>query len=115
MPYQNVETSIAIHEAIATTTYQVYDMGKLSNSNPAFGISVQANYDFDAATTMDLSLEASNDNANWATVTSTLVTVTADGMTMWDVGYPNYKYLRVVMTPDDTATVTLIINAVNLC
>lgn len=115
MPFQNVETSTTTNTDIATTTYQVYDLARLASTNPAYGLSVQANYAFNAATTMDLSLEASNDNENYATITGTSVTVTADGTTIWDAGHPNYKFLRVVMTPDDTATVTLIMNAVNLC
>lgn len=115
MPFQNVETSTAVKTAIITTTYQVYDLAQLSSTNPAYGLSIQANYVFGAATTMDLALQASNDNVNYATITGTSVTVTATGMTIWDAGHPNYKYLRVVLTPDASVTVTLVMNAVNLC
>ena len=115
MPFQNIETSTLTYPSFSTTKNVDYNLGALASTNPAYGVSVQANYVFLTATTLDIKLQASNDGVAFADIPTTTVTVTATGMTIWDCGNPNYKILRVVFSGmDGTLTASLVLNAVNL-
>lgn len=115
MPYQNVETSTITLPSFSTTTNQDYNLSRLANTNPAFGISIQATYTFGTATSVILKIQASNDGVNFADVSGSSVTVTATGVTIWDAGNPNYKIIRVNIVPTGgTVAVVLIANSVNL-
>lgn len=115
MPYQNVETSSTSVAAFSTTTNQDYNLGRLSNTNPANGVSIQVIYTFLTATSAIIKLQASNDGTNFADISGSSVTVTVSGNTLWDVGTPHYKILRVVMTPTGgTISAVLVLNATNL-
>lgn len=114
MPYQNVDsTSVTLTALVVTTSYD-YSLVKTPSSNPAHGVSVQVVYP--AGTfSFTISLQCSNDGTNYATIADTSVAISSAGNTMYDLGTPNYKYLRVLLTrTSGTLTATLNFNATNL-
>lgn len=61
-----------------------------------YGFSIQAIYTGSPVGT--LTLEASNDNSNWVTVTDSSYSVTSAGNYMWNFTVSNFKWVRVVYT-----------------
>jgi hypothetical protein len=115
MPFQNVETSTFTIPTFSTTTTHDYNLGRLENSNPAYGLALQATVTFGTASTAVLKLQASNDGVNFADVPGSSITLSASGSTIWDAGNPNYKFLRVSFAPSGgSISAVLVLNAVNL-
>lgn len=114
MPYENVDsTTTTLTGLVATTSYD-YSLVRSPSTNPVHGLSVQVVYP--AGTfSFAISLQCSNDGTNYADITGTSTAISAAGNTMYDLGNPNYKYLRVLLTrTSGTLTATLLFNANNL-
>lgn len=115
MPFQNVETSIFSVPLLSTTSTHDYNLGRLENFNPAYGVALQATVTFGTASTAVLKLQASNDGVNFADIPGSSTTISATGTTIWDIGKPNYKFLRASLAPSGgTVSAVLTLNAVNL-
>ena len=57
-------------------------------------------------------LQASNDSVNFADISGDTVTITAGGNTVWDLGRPGYRVVRILSTPSTgSITLTVAINA----
>jgi hypothetical protein len=79
------------------------------------GAGTTADADLTPATlSQAVKLQCSNDGDNFVDISGDTVTITSAGTSLWDLGFPCYRVLRVVTTATSGAmTLTLIFNAVN--
>lgn len=77
------------------------------------GYAIQAVWTGSTSPNGSLTLQASNDNVNWSTLSGTSVAVSGSaGNTLWKESAPYYKYVRVAYTrtsggASDTVTCTI--------
>lgn len=115
MPFHNVDSTSTTLTALVVTTSYDYNLTRSPSTNPIHGLSVQVVYP--AGTfSFTISLQCSNDGTNFADIASTSTAiVNSAGNTMYDLGTPNYKILRVLLTrTSGTLTATLNFNGNNL-
>lgn len=101
---QDIQLMSAANAGANATSVQA-TLGDLSN----FSIHV----DFSSGTLNGtLTLECSNDNTDWVTVTGSTQSVASGASHMWNIANANYRYVRVVWawtSGTGTATVRMII------
>lgn len=116
MPYQKIDGTTVTSTSVAISQTYDYNLHNVnSQTKTAFGLSVQIVYSSGGAFNWDLKLQSSNDGTNFVDIPSSTVNITANGSTLYDVGTPNYRFLRVVATrTSGTITLVLTYNAVNL-
>jgi hypothetical protein len=81
MPFLKNDGTVVTALGVAADKDFDYNLA-LHNS---YGLSVQLAYTNSAGLTATAELQASNDEVSWVTIPNTLVNITADGSTMWDV------------------------------
>lgn len=116
MPYQKIDGTVVTLTNVATSQTSDYNLHNVnSQTKTAYGLSVQIVYSNGGAFDWNLKLQSSNDGVNFVDIPSTTVNITANGSTLYDVGNPNYRVLRVTATrTSGTITLVLTYNAVNL-
>lgn len=116
MPYQKIDGTTVTSTSVATSQTYDYNLHNVnSQTKTAFGLSVQIVYSSGGAFNWDLKVQSSNDGTNFVDIPSSTVNITANGSTLYDVGNPNYRVLRVTATrTSGTITLVLTYNAVNL-
>lgn len=116
MPFEKIDGLVTTATTISGTTNYDYNLQNVNTSHgdsgkPAYGLSVQAVY---SSGTGVIKLQCSNDGTHFADISGATVSFSASGNTMWDLGTPFYKILRVnVVISASTPNLTLIYNAVN--
>jgi hypothetical protein len=99
--------------ALAVAADQDFDYNLAEHNS--YGLSVHLVYANSAGLTASAELHASNDGVNFVVIPNTIVTITADGNTMWDVSNSAFKIVRVhVVVSAGTVDLTLAYNSLNL-
>ncbi|KKL93182.1 hypothetical protein LCGC14_1877230 [marine sediment metagenome] len=116
MPYQKIDGTVVTRAGVTTLQNVDYNLQNVNDqSKSAYGLSVQLVYTSGGAFDWTLKLQGSNDGVNFSDIVGSSLNITANGNTIFDVGNPNYRILRVVATPTSgTVTFVLTYNAVNL-
>ncbi len=116
MPYQKIDGTVVTLTDVTTLQNVDYNLQNVNDqSKSAYGLSVQLVYTSGGAFDWTLKLQGSNDGVNFSDIVGSSLNITANGNTIFDVGNPNYRILRVVATPTSgTVTFVLTYNAVNL-
>jgi len=116
MPYQKIDGTIITLTDVVTLQNVDYNLHNVNNQNKAaYGLSVQVVYSSAGGFDWTLKLQGSNDGVNFSDVVGSSLNITANGNTIYDIGNPNYRVLRVVATRvSGTVTFVLTYNAVNL-
>lgn len=91
MPFLKNDGTVVTDLAVAANKDYDYNLASYNS----YGLSVQLAYTNSAGLTATAELQASNDGVNWATISNTLVNISADGSTLWDVSNSAFKILRV--------------------
>jgi hypothetical protein len=114
MPYQKVDGTVVEYVALDSGANYDYNLAYTPNGCGAYGLALQIVYT--GVTDITFKLQCSNDGENFMDISGTEhANVVADGSTLYDLGTPGYKILRVVLTVNSgTADFTLVFNAVNL-
>jgi hypothetical protein len=111
MPFLKNDGTVVTNLNVTSDKDYDYNLA-LHNS---YGLAVQLSYLNSAGLTATAELQASNDTLNWVTIPNTLVNITADGSTIWDVSNSAFKILRVhVVISAGSVDLQLTYNSLNL-
>lgn len=110
MPVLKNDGTVVVNTSVSTSKNYDYNLA-LHNS---YGLSIQLAYTNTSSINSTASLQASNDEVHFVDIPSTLVTISGNGSTIWDVSNSAFKTLRVVYTRTaGTADLTLTYNSLN--
>jgi hypothetical protein len=111
MPFLKNDGLVITDVGVAANKDYDYNLA-LHNS---YGLSLQLSYTNSAGLTATAELQASNDEVNWVTIPSTLVSISADGSTIWDVSNSAFKVVRIhVVVSAGTVDLQVTYNSLNL-
>lgn len=115
MPYQKIDGTVTTLTAISASQNVDYNLHNVNaQTKAAYGLSVQVAYSSGGAFSWTIEAQCSNDGVNFSSIPGTLVTISANDNTIYDLGHPNYKILRIAtVRTSGTVTFTLTYNAVN--
>jgi len=110
MPVLKNDGTVVSTLSVSTSKDFDYNLA-LHNS---YGLSIQLVYSNAAGLTATAELHASNDGINFVVIPNTLVNLTTNGSTMWDVSNSAFKIVRVhYVRTAGTVDLTLTYNSLN--
>jgi hypothetical protein len=111
MPFLKNDGTVVTDIAVATNKDYDYNLAE----HNSYGLSVQLSYANNVGINATAELHASNDGVNWVVIPMTIVTITADGSTLWDVSNSAFKIIRVsFVRTAGTVDLTITYNSLNL-
>lgn len=114
MPFQTVDQTQITYTALSDDTDYIYNLQYTANGSQAYGLSLQAVYVNTDTIDSTIQLQASNNGVDFDDISGLTVDISEDGSTLWDLGTPNFHYLRVHTTfVSGSMDLTLKFHAVN--
>jgi hypothetical protein len=111
MPFLKNDGTVVTDLAVVADKDYDYNLA----SHNSYGLSVQIAYTNSVGLTASAEIHVSNDGVNFVVVPDTLVSITADGSTMWDLSNSAFKIVRVrVVVSAGSVDLQVTYNSLNL-
>lgn len=111
MPFLKNDGTVVTDIGVATSKNYDYNLA----GHNSYGLSVQLAYSNSVGLTATAELQVSNDGTNFVPITGTLVNITTNGSTIWDVSNSAFKILRVAFVRSaGSVNLVLTYNSLNL-
>ena len=111
MPFLKNDGTVVTNLNVAADKDYDYNLAE----HNSYGLSIQLAYTNSATLTASAEIHVSNDGVNFVVVPSTLVTITVDGSSMWDLSNSAFKIVRLhVVVSAGTVDLKVTYNSLNL-
>jgi hypothetical protein len=111
MPFLKNDGTVVTDLVVAANKDYDYNLAE----HNSYGLSIQLAYTNSAGLTASAEVHVSNDGVNFVVIPNTIVTITSDGSSMWDLTNSAFKIVRIhVVVSAGTVDLQLTYNSLNL-